>query len=117
MGIAIDVFDYPEVEATEIFANPFACYNVNPCDWEKLQEMAENAVDDPENELRCLGAGPSGGAIEYVTPAQLKALLEELERMGPATDPVTVEACAYYVRDCLYRARVANGRRSSKGAR
>ena len=46
----------------------------------------------------------------YLTPQQLEVIVEELRNMGPAADAITLEACAFYLNDCLYRARVANNR-------
>ena len=107
----LDVFDLPDGEATELFVNPFLCYNANPLQWEEIQEIARAAGnDDPEQALRWAGAGPGENAVVYLTPGQLQAVLEELERMGPAADIITIEACAFYLTDCLYRARIANSR-------
>jgi hypothetical protein len=108
-----DVFDIPETEATELFVNPFLCYNVNPLQWEEIQEVARNAEKeerDPEEVLRWAGAGPSESAIMYLTPQQLEAVLEELQNIGPAADVITLQACEFYLNDCLYRAKLANNR-------
>lgn len=108
-----DVFDLPETEATELFVNPFLCYNANPLQWEEIQEVARNAEKegrDPEEVLRWVRAGPSESAVIYLTPLQLEAVVEELKSIGPAADVITLEACAFYLTDCLYRARVANNR-------
>lgn len=107
----LDVFDISDEDATELFVNPFACYNANPLQWEELQEIARAAEgDDPEQALRWAGAGPGESAVVYLTPGQLRAVLDELERMGPAADPITLEACAFYLTDCLYRAQRTNSR-------
>lgn len=108
-----DPFDFPEADATEIFVNPFACYGVPPGEWETLQEIAYRATSsgiDPEVALQTAGAGASPSAIVFLTPVQRQLILEELDRMGPAPNQVTAEACAYVIADCLYRARIANGR-------
>ncbi|KAL4522632.1 hypothetical protein Ndes2437A_g07394 [Nannochloris sp. 'desiccata'] len=108
-----DVFDLPETEATELFVNPFLCYNANPLQWAEIQEVARNAEKegrDPEEVLRWVRAGPSESAVIYLTPLQLEAVVEELKSIGPAADVITLEACAFYLTDCLYRARVANNR-------
>ncbi len=60
--------------------------------------------------MRWAGAGPSESAIMYLTPQQLEAVIEELRSMGPVADAITLEACAFYLTDCLYRAKVANNR-------
>ena len=105
----LDAFDFPEGAATEVFIDPFACYTVNPAQWAELQEVV-TGEEDPEEALRRAGAGPGAGAVVFLTPAQLAACRRELESMGPAPDTVTAQACAFYLRDCLYRARIANGR-------
>jgi hypothetical protein len=108
----IDVFDFPEADADELFVNPFLCTNVSVCQWKELQDIAVNggAEADAEAALIRAGAGPRQGALVYLTPRQAGQLRQELQRLGFSPDPVAVEACAYYVRDCLHRARMANGR-------
>ena len=106
-----DVFDFPQGEPNEVFVNPFACYNVSPLHWEELQNAVMGA-DDPEEVLRRAGAGPSeGGTIFWLTPQQKEVLIDELQRVVcPGVDTFTLEACSFYLRDCLYRARFANSR-------
>lgn len=70
---------------------------------------------DPEEVLREAGAGPSKGAIVYLSPLQLETAIEELKnQLGLSADIIAVEACAFYLNDCLYRARVANNRAHMK---
>ena len=33
------MFDRPEAPPTQVFVNPFACYNVSPLLWEELQRV------------------------------------------------------------------------------
>lgn len=107
-----DVFDFPETDADQLFVNPFLCTNVSVDQWEELQDIARNGIaTDAEEALIQAGAGPRQGAVVYLTPRQRDQMLQELQRLGLSPDTVAVEACAYYVRDCLYRAQIANGRR------
>jgi curved DNA-binding protein CbpA len=109
----VDVFDEPEAEPTEVFINPFACPGVDPFMWEELQEATQGAAD-PAAALASagviLGSESGGAAVEYVTPAQLRALRAELERMSTTMDSLGVEVASCYVWDCVLRARVANNR-------
>lgn len=107
----LDAFDVAEADATEVFINPFACANASPLMWAELQEVARCADGgDPEEALRVAGAGPTSGAVHWLTPAQLAAAVAELERAGPVYDPVTLQSVAFYLSDCLARARLTNDR-------
>ena len=113
--VDMDVFDLPTVDATELFINPFACYNINPLMWRELQEVGRTAVDngdDPEEVLRRQGVVlDESSAIHYVTPDQYTTLIEEFERLGAVSDVLALQACSFYITDCLFRARWANLRR------
>ncbi|GAB4823573.1 hypothetical protein N2152v2_010619 [Parachlorella kessleri] len=112
----LDVFDLPEAPPTQVFVNPFACYNVSPLDWEQLQQVVAGA-QDPEAALMRAGVGVGSGlGIVYLSPEQLRIIEEELERMTLAMDVITIEVASYFVRDCLLRARVANNRMESNNA-
>jgi hypothetical protein len=105
----IDVFDFPTEEPETIFIDPFLC-GVNPGEWEQLFEVAFEHPEDPLGALRRAGALPAEGAVIYLTPSQADLLRRELESMGPSPSATTIELTAYYFRDCLSRARLANGR-------
>lgn len=105
-----DVFDRPETEPNLLFINPFSCYGVPLQEWQQLQDIVRANADDPEAALRALGVGVSEGAIYYLTPAQLKIVETELETAAMSMNRITEEACAYFLSDCLLRARVANNR-------
>lgn len=66
--------------------------------------------EDPQAALLREGARCSDSGILYLSPAQLAVVTEELTRMGAAMDPLAVEAAAFFLSDCLCRARVANNR-------
>lgn len=52
----------------------------------------------------------SEGAFVYLSPAQLAVLEEELAAACTTMDAIRLEAAAFFVSDCLLRARVANNR-------
>ncbi|KAL4858146.1 putative transport protein YdbI [Chlorella vulgaris] len=113
----LDVFDVPEAEPNELFVNPFACYNVSPLQWRELQEAAkeaEAARRDPWSSLQQQGVQCSEGAFVYLSPRQLAIVCEELERAATAMDSTSLDAAAYFVSDCLGRARMANNRMPSR---
>lgn len=101
----LDAFDVCEAPPTLLFINPFAT-NANPLLWQELQAAAEGSPD-PLEALQAAGVGASESAVCYVTPQQQAALMAELERMCATW---AVDAAAFYVADCLARARVANAR-------
>lgn len=108
-----DAFDTPEAEPSCLFVDPFACARASPYDWEALQHLAEAAAAagaDPERALADAGAGAGAGAVQYLSPRQLAVLRGELERAAATLDPLALQAAAWFVGDCLARARVANGR-------
>jgi hypothetical protein len=114
-----DVFDTgettpPSTEDHLIFVNPFAFYNVNPLDWEKLQEVVAGCETETEavEALIAAGAAPTseeGGAVVMVNQAQLDVLIAELERMSDAMDTVAIETTEYFIFNCLARKRRKGG--------
>lgn len=101
------VFDQPEGEPTCMFVNPFAC-NISPMDWRKLQDVVIGHEDDPQAALQAAGLFFSyDTAVVWVSPGQLQELTEELTSMEHS---MSVELAAYYVQDCLLRARASNER-------
>ncbi|KAL4436707.1 hypothetical protein ABPG75_003846 [Micractinium tetrahymenae] len=109
----LSVFDRPEAEPDRLFVNPFAVYNISPLQWEELQaaaRAAEAAGRDPWYALQQQGVQCSEGAFVYLSPAQLAAVEEELAAACATMDTIRLEAAAYFVSDCLLRARVANSR-------
>lgn len=101
------VFDVPEGEPTCMFVNPFAC-NVSPLDWRQLQDVVVGQEDDPQAALQAAGLFFSyDTAVVWVTPGQLQELTVELTAMEAS---MAVELTAYYVQDCLLRARASNER-------
>lgn len=106
----LDVFEFPEEQASTLFVNPFLCPGCLPCDYEKLNKIVQNSNEDPEDLLRRNGVSPLQGAISYVTSKQAEILLAELASIGPVPDTIASEACAYYISSCLNRARRANSR-------
>jgi hypothetical protein len=114
-----DVFDTGETTPTTtddhlLFVNPFAFYNINPLDWEKLQEVVAGCETETEavEALMAAGAAPTseeGGAVVMVNQAQLDVLITELERMSDALDTVAIETAEYFVYNCLARKRRRRG--------
>lgn len=78
-----DPFDRSQGEADQVFVNPFACPGVDPLEWRLLQEMvaarSSDANPDPEEVLRMSGVPTRSGVVNYLTPEQLAALIEEFE--------------------------------------
>lgn len=103
----LDEFDICTEAPTYIFINPFAT-NTNPLLWEELQAVVVGA-DDPLEALRVAGVMASESAVCFLTRGQLGALEEEMERMCSSW---AFDAAAFYVSDCLARARVVNNRPS-----
>ncbi len=101
----LDEFDQCLEPPTCVFINPFAT-NANPLLWQELQAVAAGA-EDPLEALRGAGVAASEAAVCYLTRAQVQALEEELTRMCGSW---AFDAAAYYVSDCLARARVVNNR-------
>ncbi|KAL4435186.1 hypothetical protein ABPG77_001868 [Micractinium sp. CCAP 211/92] len=119
-GDPLSVFDQPEAEPDQLFVNPFAVYNISPLQWEELQaaaRAAEAAGQDPWSALQQQGVQCSEGAFVYLSPAQLAALEAELATASAAMDVIRMEAAAYFVSDCLLRARVANNRMPTSAGR
>lgn len=88
--------------------------------WEELQaaaRAAEAAGQDPWSALQQQGVQCSEGAFVYLSPAQLAALEAELATASAAMDVIRMEAAAYFVSDCLLRARVANNRMPTSAGR
>ena len=71
---------------------------------------AAAAGDDPEAALAAAGVRAGEGAVVWLTPAQHDALTSELRAASAGLDGLAMEAAAYYLADCLLRARLANGR-------
>lgn len=116
----LSVFDLPEAEPDQLFVNPFACYNISPLQWEELQtagRAAEAAGRDPWYSLQQQGVPCSEAAFVYLSPQQLQLIREELESASAAMDAFSMEAAAFFVSDCLQRARMANNRVPSGGGR
>lgn len=101
----LDAFDVCDAPPTAVFINPFAT-TANPLLWEEMQTAVAGA-DDPLEALQAAGVGATESAVCYLTPQQRDALVEELERMSVTW---AVDAAAFYVNDCLARARVTNAR-------
>lgn len=101
----LDAFDVCDTPPIVLFINPFAT-NANPLLWEELQAAAKGAAD-PLDALQAAGVGASESAVCYLTQEQRDALVNELERMRGTW---AVDAAAFYVSDCLARARVTNAR-------
>lgn len=80
-----------------------------------MQEYAQNAPADKilEDHLLAAGLAMSGSAICWLTPAQLSAVEQELERMEMN---LSFELTAWWLSDVLARARVTNNRMSHAGA-
>ena len=80
-----------------------------------MQEYAQNAPADKilEDHLLAAGLAMSGSAICWLTPAQLFAVEQELERMEMN---LSFELTAWWLSDVLARARVTNNRMSRAGA-
>jgi hypothetical protein len=101
------VFDAPDGEPDCIFVNPFAC-GVSPLQWRELQDLVID-VADPQSALEAAGLHFAyDSAVNWVTPAQLAVLTEELEAMS--MDATSMDITSYYVTDCLLRAQQANNR-------
>jgi hypothetical protein len=109
-GVELDIFDFPEEQASTVFVNPFLCTGCLPCDYEALNEMVRNSSEDPEDLLARNGVRPLSGAISYVTSKQAEVLMTELASIGPVPDTIALEVCASYIFCCLNRARIANAR-------
>lgn len=101
----IDAFDVCDAPPTAMFVNPFAT-NANPLLWAEMQAVAEG-TPDPLEALRGAGVVASESAVCYLTSQQRDMLVQELERMCASW---AVDAAAFYVADCLARARVTNAR-------
>eukprot|EP00884_Botryococcus_braunii_P008095 jgi/Botrbrau1/17287/Bobra.0015s0044.1 len=108
-----DVFDNPDGEATEVFVNPFSC-GINPLRWRDLQEVARSDREDPEEALQKAGIACGYSGIHYLTWSQLGVICDSFEEMEATLD---FESTAWYVMDCLNRARQANARAPSQGSR
>lgn len=116
-----DVFDTnkttpPTTDDCLLFVNPFAFYNINPLDWEKLQEVVAGCETETEavEALVAAGAAPTsqegdGGAVVIVNQAQLGVLITELGRMSDAMDTVAIETAQYFIFNCLARKRRMRG--------
>ncbi len=81
--------------------------------WEALQEAGRAAAaagKDPWMALRQQGVQASEAAFVWLSPRQLEILTDELRRASDAFDASAMEAAAFFVSDCLMRARVANNR-------
>ena len=80
-----------------------------------MQEYAQNAPANKilEDHLLAAGLAMSGSAICWLTPAQLLAVKQELERMEMN---LSFELTAWWLSDVLARARVTNNRMSRAGA-
>ncbi|KAK9824309.1 hypothetical protein WJX72_009351 [[Myrmecia] bisecta] len=100
-----DVFDRPEAEAVIMFVNPFGC-NVSPLDWRELQAIA-CYESDPSEAFLAAGVACSPSAVHYLTPAQMAAVEAEMVRMEESW---SFETTAWWLADCLGRARRANYR-------
>ncbi|EFN55763.1 hypothetical protein CHLNCDRAFT_52421 [Chlorella variabilis] len=119
-GDPLDVFDLPEAEPDRLFVNPFACYNISPLQWEELQQVAreaEAAGQDPWYALQQQGVQCSEAAFVYLSPQQLALVSAELERASAALDATSQQAAAFFLADCLMRARVANNRMPTRASR
>ena len=80
-----------------------------------MQEYALKAPPGNILEDHLMGAGlsVSGATICWLTPAQLLTVQQELEKMEMN---LSFELTAWWLSDCLLRARVANNRMSQAGA-
>ena len=76
--------------------------------FETSQELVTDAAD-PQSALEAAGLHFAyDSAVNWVTPAQLAVLTEELEAMS--MDATSMDITSYYVTDCLLRAQQANNR-------
>ena len=80
-----------------------------------MQEYAQSAPANKilEDHLLAAGLATSASAICWLTPAQLLAVEQELERMEMS---LSFEVTAWWLSDVLARARVTNNRMSRAGA-
>ena len=75
---------------------------------EPWQDLVTGAAD-PQSALEAAGLHFAyDSAVNWVTPAQLAVLTEELEAMS--MDATSMDITSYYVTDCLLRAQQANNR-------
>ena len=90
-------------------------YSVRSNAVDAVQEYAQNAPANKilEDHLLAAGLAMSGSAICWLTPAQLLAVQQELERMEMN---LSFELTAWWLSDVLARARVTNNRMSRAGA-
>lgn len=115
-----DVFDNNDGDDNDqllllllLFVNPFAFYNVDPLDWEKLQEVVAGCKTEVEAADALIAAGASisseENAIVTVNRAQMDVLVAELERMSDAMDSIAIETAEYFILNCLARKRRRRG--------
>ena len=80
-----------------------------------MQEYAQGVPANMilEDHLLAAGLAMSGSVICWLTPAQLLAVEQELERMEVN---LSFELTAWWLSDVLARARVTNNRMSRAGA-
>jgi DnaJ domain len=100
-----DVFDFPEGPPLVLFINPFACYNVNPMEWEALQDMCK-AAEGAEKALEILyraGVRCSENAAVYVSALQHETLISEL-RNTMNEDITSIQVTENFISNCLNRA-------------
>ena len=75
---------------------------------ESPQDLVTDAAD-PQSALEAAGLHFAyDSAVNWVTPAQLAVLTDELEAMS--MDATSMDITSYYVTDCLLRAQQANNR-------
>ncbi len=95
------------------FVNPLEMDGVPDVDWSKLQEVFTVECDsDPllfEERMRQEGVRVNGEtAVRWVTVEQQEELMRVVRALEIEGDVVRVEAEAWWISDCLRRARKAN---------
>jgi hypothetical protein len=79
-----------------------------------MQEVARSDREDPEEALQKAGIACGFNGIHYLTWSQLGVICDSFEEMEASLD---FESTAWYVMDCLNRARTANARMPSRRSR
>lgn len=102
-----DVFDRTNGPVSCLFCNPFSCYGVDPLMWQELQQVVQAHAEDPQPALMVAGVSAPDSSFVYLTEEQMEAVRVELEAMQQSW---AFELTAYYLADCLARARLANNR-------
>ncbi len=110
--VVLDVFDRCEGEPDYGFVNPLEV-DVGHVYWSKLQELfVDECRSDPlafEELMRREGVRVNGDTVvRWVTAEQYDALSRVVEALEFENDATHVEAQAFWILDCLRRARKTN---------